>query len=271
MKNGAVISAMMISYLFSFIGCKAIVNKLVFHPDTTSVVSKEHLPPGVQEVYIETDDKETLHSYLVENSGSKRLLIFFHGNAGNISHRLPDLVKLSKYDINVLGVGYRGYGKSSGSPSEEGIYLDGEAAYKYALETLGFSQGNVFVFGRSIGSAVAVHISQNRDIAGLILVSPLTSGKEHAKAQGFGIFSFVAGDSFDNMSKMSNIKSPLLVIHGTSDNIIPFSMGKDLYRNASGKKRFISIEGAGHNNLTDQQYTDYWEAIFDFLEPGTTG
>ncbi len=257
---------MIISCLFSFIGCKAIVNKFVFHPDTTTVLSKEHLPPGVQEVYIETDDNERLHSYLVRNSGSKRLLIFFHGNAGNISHRLPDLVKLSKYDINVLGVGYRGYGKSSGSPSEEGIYLDGEAAYKYAAEPLGFSPGNIFVFGRSIGTTVAVHISQNRDIAGLILVSPLTSGKEQAKEQGFGIFASVAGDSFDNMSKMSNIKSPLLVIHGTRDNIIPFSMGKDLYRNASGKKRFISIEGAGHNDLSDPQYTDYWEAISEFLQ-----
>ena len=266
MKDRVIISAIIFYCCFALFSCKAIINKFAFYPDTKTTLSKQQLPLEVKEIYIETDDKERLHSYWISNTNSKRLLIYFHGNAGNISHRLSDLMQLSKYDVNVLGIDYRGYGKSSGKPSEEGIYLDGKAAYKYALETLGFLQKNIFVFGRSIGTTVAIDISQNKDIAGLILVSPLTSGKAQAKEQGLALFASFAGDSFNNISKIHNIRCPLLVIHGTQDEVIPFSMGKEIFRKAKVIKQFVAIDNAGHNNLSNPKYIKYWEAIFNFLE-----
>ena len=245
--------------------CKTLINWFSFYPDTTSMLPEEALPPEVREVFIETGDREKLHSYLLVNKGSKKLLIYFHGNTGNISHRLSDIVRLGHNDINVLAVDYRGYGRSSGKPSEEGIYLDGGAAYRFATGTLGFHDKNIYILGRSIGTTVAIHTSQGRDIAGLILVTPLTSGREMAKELGFRLFSFVAGDSFDNISRIENITCPLLVIHGTKDDLIPFSMGKAVFQKANTEKKFTVIEGAGHNDLSHPSYREYWESIRDFI------
>jgi len=225
----------------------------------------ESLPPEVREIYIETDDKESLQSYLVLAQQSNCLLIFFHGNAGNMGHRLSDILRLNKFGINILGVDYRGYGKSTGKPSEEGIYLDGQAAYKYAIEQLGFQPKNIFILGRSIGTTVAIQIAQGKELAGLILVSPLTSGKAHAKAQGLGLFAFIAGDSFNNISRISNVICPLLVIHGENDKVIPFAMGKEIFQKAKVGKTFISIEGAGHNDLSTIGSRKYWGAIKNFI------
>jgi fermentation-respiration switch protein FrsA (DUF1100 family) len=246
--------------------CKGIVNQFAFYPDTQDILPVESLPPGVREIYIETEDKERLQCYQVLDYQSNCLLIFFHGNAGNMGHRLSDILRLNKFGINILGVDYRGYGKSTGKPSEEGIYLDGQAAYKYATKQLGFPSKNIFILGRSIGTAVAIQISQGKELAGLILVSPLTSGKAHAKAHGFGLFAFIAGDSFNNISKVPNIISPLLVIHGEKDKIIPFSMGKEIFQKAEGNKKFVSIERAGHNNLSTVGSRKYWGAIEKFVQ-----
>ena len=247
-------------------GCKFLINKFAFYPDTKRVLTKEQLPDNVQELFIETDDHIKIQSYFIPNEVSSQILIYFHGNAGNICQRLPDLLKLNELGVNVLGVSYRGYGKSQGNPSEEGIYLDGKAALKYATGQLGFSITNVILFGRSIGTTVAVNTAQNNDISGLILVTPLTSGKAHAKANGLWAFSSLAGNSFNNINKISNIKCPLLVIHGTNDRVISFEMGEEVYNKAEVKKEFVKIEGAGHNNLSNSFKNEYWPPIIHFMK-----
>jgi fermentation-respiration switch protein FrsA (DUF1100 family) len=246
-------------------GCNSIVNQFAFFPDTQNIIPAGKLPKGVEEVFITTEDHVKLQAYYVKNSASDRLLIFFHGNAGNICYRVPDILNLKNCRINVLAISYRGYGKSSGKPSEKGIYTDGAGAIDYAMQTLDYSLDNIIIFGRSIGSTVAVHISQHKDIAGLILITPLTSAKAQAKAQGLGFLSFLAGDAFDNLSKISNIKCPLLVIHGTDDEILSFSMGKDIFDQAHVDKQLVIIEGAGHNNLSQMDPEKYWGAIAEFI------
>ncbi len=246
-------------------GCKFLINLLAFYPDTTNVLSDTSLPPGVEELFVSTEDHVKIQSLYLPLTTSDKVLIYFHGNAGNIYHRIPDLIQLQKAGVNVIGAGYRGYGKSEGSPSEEGIYQDANATLKYATEELGFSQSNIIIFGRSIGTAAALKISANRDIRSLILVTPLTSGKAHAKATGLALFSSLAGNSFNNLSRIKSIKTPLLVIHGTNDHVIPFSMGKEIFDAAQTEKTFIKIEGAGHNNLHDTYREEYWPPIFDFI------
>jgi uncharacterized protein len=247
------------------LGCDPIVNFFAFFPDTKNVLPAEKLPPAVEEVFFNTSDNETLQAYLLENKNAKKLLIYFHGNAGNISHRLSDLLTINKMNITVLGISYRGYGKSSGTPSEKGIYTDGYAAFTYATQTLGFSPGNIFIFGRSIGTTVAVNTAQHKNLAGLILVTPLSSGKAQAKAQGFGLLSFVAENAFDNLSKMPSIKCPLLVIHGTMDEVLSYAMGKEIYEAAKTEKQFVTITGGGHNNLSFFKPDQYWGAIKSFI------
>lgn len=170
--------------------------------------------------------------------------------------------------VNVLGVDYRGYGKSEGKPSEKGIYLDGEASLTYAINELGFNEKNVYLFGRSIGTTVAINTAQKKDIAGLILVSPLTSGKEQAKATGKSSLSFLAGASFRNIDKVQNITCPVLVIHGTKDRIIPYAMGVRIYNKIQTKKKLITIAGAGHNNMPSEFTVEYWKPILEFIRSG---
>ncbi len=179
-------------------GCKVIVNKLAFYPDNVNVTPVHELPKGVEEFSVETDDGLQITSLFLPVKTSDKLVIYFHGNAGNIYHRIPNLKQLQKSGLNVVGVSYRGYGKSEGKPSEDGIYLDGKAIFNYVSGELGFSHKNIFVIGRSIGTTVAVNTVQNKDIGGLILVTPLTSGKAHANESVLSIVSWLAGDSFDN-------------------------------------------------------------------------
>lgn len=261
----AINSAVLICCLIALAGCSAIVNQFAFYPDTKTFIPVEKLPPGVDEIFITTGDQIRLQAYYVKNPADDRLLIFFHGNAGNICHRLPDIIHLKNCGINVLAISYRGYGKSGGSPSEKGIYLDGEAAVDYAVHTLGYPLNQIMIFGRSIGTTVAVHISQHKDIAGLILISPLTSARDHAKAQGLGLFSFLVGNAFDSLSKMQNIQCPLMVIHGTNDEILPFSMGRKIFDQAMVEKFFVAVNGAGHNNLSQVAPEKFWGALASFI------
>jgi uncharacterized protein len=262
-KQKFIIIVMLVNCLIALAGCSNIVNQFAFYPDTKNIIPVEQLPAGIEEIFITTGDHVKLQAYYAANKGSEKILIFFHGNAGNICHRLPDIGNLKNCGISVLGISYRGYGKSSGKPSEKGIYTDGAAALDYAVQTLGYSLDNIIIFGRSIGTTVAVHISQDKDIAGLILITPLTSAK--AQAQGLGFLSLLAGNAFDNLSKISHIKCPVLVIHGTDDEILSFSMGKDIYDQAPAEKRFVIIEGAGHNNLSQMDPEKYWGAISEFI------
>jgi fermentation-respiration switch protein FrsA (DUF1100 family) len=252
--------------VFAISGCKPIINHFAFYPDTTNVIATEKLPENVQEITITTEDQVNITSLYLPSEGSEKLLIYFHGNAGNIYHRLSDLQQLQSFGVNIIGVSYRGYGKSDGSPSEAGIYLDGKAVYQHAVERLGFSAGNIIILGRSIGSTAAVDLAQGKKLHGVILVTPLSNGKEQATASGLGMISAFAGESFDNLTKIENLKSPLLVIHGTDDYVVPFTMGKAIYDRANVKKAFIKVDGAGHNNLQEAYPDEYWQPIYEFIK-----
>ena len=247
-------------------GCKTIVNKLAFHPDNVNVVPTNELPKGIKEFSIETDDKLVITSLFLPAKESNKVVIYFHGNAGNIYHRIPTLMQLQKFGLNVVGVSYRGYGKSEGEPSEEGIYLDGTAIFDYVSRKLGFDYKNIVIIGRSIGTTVAINTTQNKNIGGLILITPLTSGKAHANAGLLSSVSSLAGDSFNNLSKMNSIKIPILVIHGTKDRVIPYFMGKEIFEAATSEKKLVTIEGAGHNDLHSVYAQKYWTSIFNFLK-----
>ena len=251
--------------LFFLSGCKTIINQMAFHPDTKNVIPSNKLPSNIKELFIQTEDNLKIHSYFIPNKSSGKILIYFHGNAGNICHRLPDLLKINESGVNVLGVSYRGYGKSDGDPDEAGIYMDGQAALEYVRSELGFPIKNVYILGRSIGTTVAINTSQNLKLGGLVLVSPLTSGKDHAKASGLKPVSFLAGNAFNNIDKCRRIICPVLVVHGTRDRVLPISMGEAIFKELKTRKKFIRIEGRGHNDLTRGNSSKYWEPILEFI------
>lgn len=248
--------------------CRFLINKMAFFPDRFDIPPVDRLPAGVEQIRIPTPDGQQLQCYWIPHTGSRRALIYFHGNAGNISHRLPDLLNLAQMQLNVLGVGYRGYGTSSGKPSEAGIYMDGRAALDFIMHAKGFDAGRVYVLGRSIGSTVAVEIAQNQPLAGVILVTPLTTARAVAKANGFGIFAALAGDAFNNSSKIGALRAPLLILHGTRDEVVPFGLGQELYHQAPWPKQFVAIENAGHNDIGTAGKGRYWKAIEHWLQAG---
>ena len=246
-----------------------IINMFTFHPHNKVRLDVKDMPHHVSERWIETTDGEILQSFYFKHSDAKQhsLIIYFHGNTGNLfsHHRFEHAEKLHKMGCNVLLISYRGYSKSTGKPSEKGIYIDGESTLSYAHKTLGYSNENIFVIGRSLGTTVAVEISQNRNFKGVVLLTPLTSAKDMGKEMDFSYFSFLAKSTFNSIKKIKYLRSPLLIIHGTEDKQIPFAMGKKLFEKYKGKKDFIRIKDAGHNNIQLVDPYLFWNGIESFL------
>ena len=245
----------------------SLVNFLAFHPNRGVAPAMPVTDSNVTEVSFEAVDGVQLQAFHVQHHSAERLVLFFHGNAGSAFGRLPDARTLSEISSSdVLLLSYRGYGNSDGSPSESGVYQDAEAALQYATEELGYSERNIFVLGRSLGSAVAVNLAQHRNFAGIILVSPFTSGRDMASQLGLGWLSWVAGKPFDSIGKAAKINVPALFIHGDQDTLIPLEFGRRLYEAyPSGNKEFKVIQGAGHNNVTIVAGPRYWEWMRSFM------
>lgn len=250
---------------FFFSGCTLLVNVMSFFPERSSLEDGK-IPENCSVDFIPAGKNIRLETWFFPCTSSTRLLIFFHGNAGNIRQRLPDLIRLHRNGINVLGFSYRGYGASSGRPSEKGIYRDGEAVLRFAMDSLGFSVDNIVLMGRSIGTTSVVNTAHGRQLAGIILVTPLLSGRDHAHFHGIGWLSFFAGNCFDNLSKVRELKAPVLIIHGTNDETISFEHGRKLYEAIPTRKRFVAIKGGFHNNLEFVNAEKYWGAIRNFLD-----
>lgn len=247
------------------IACKPLVNHFAFYPDQTYILPDYRLPKGLLPFSIKSEDNIGLVGLYIKNPDAENIVLYFHGNAGNIYHRIPTLMQLQDYGVSVIGLSYRGYGRSEGSPSEQGIYMDGEALVKHVTQVLGYKHENIILFGRSIGSTVAVHLAQQNLYKALILVTPLSNAKQQARASGLSLFASFADGVFDNLAKIEKNKAPLLIVHGTRDSIIPVSMGKALFDKANSPKVFAKVEGANHNNLQGAYAHLYWPPIKSFI------
>ena len=243
-----------------------LVNTLAFHP-SKAIPSPPHLP-GIDEVFFEAEDGITLQAFVRRYPASNRLVLFFHGNAGNVYGRLHDLERLSvETASNVMLLSYRGYAKSEGRVSEAGVYLDAEAALDYARKALGFAEEQIFLLGRSLGSSIAVNLAQHRTFAGIMLVSPFTSGRDMAGQMGLGWLAGIAGKPLDSLGKISNVDVPALFIHGDADRVIPIGMGHQLFEAYSNpQKTFYAVPGAGHNNITEITGASYWMWMRTFMD-----
>ncbi|HEV2150527.1 MAG TPA: alpha/beta hydrolase [Longimicrobiaceae bacterium] len=194
------------------------------------------------------------------NPASAFTILYSHGNAEDLGHLAPVLQELHEAGFSVLGYDYRGYGASTGAPpSTEGAYRDLAAVYRYATEDLGIPPSRIVLYGRSVGSGPATDLAAREPVAGLVIESGFTS-----------IFRVVTRvpllpfDRFPNLKNVRRVRSPVLVIHGTDDEVIPFSHGKQLYEAAAEPKRFLWVGGAGHNDLAWVARDAYWNALREF-------
>lgn len=232
-------------------------SKLIFYPGVLAPDFKFNLGPGDEEILLKTSDGENI-SALFFRKESPDVILYFHGNAGDLGGWQFVAEDFTDLGYNVLIIDYRGYGKSSGKFSEEGFYTDAQTAYDYLIDQ-GYAPQNILVYGRSIGCGVAVDLASKQICKGLILESPFSSLSKLANEK-FPFFfpSLYLKYRFDNIAKISRVKSPVIFLHGSDDTLIPPSHSRRLFETFTGKKKLIIVDRGAHNDLyAFTQYEDF--------------
>jgi fermentation-respiration switch protein FrsA (DUF1100 family) len=202
---------------------------------------------GADDVWLNASDGTRLHSWWIDAPNAKFATVHLHGNGGNITHRDLSAQNILAAGSSVLLLDYRGYGKSDGRPSERGLYRDAEAAYD-SVASRGFRPGQIIIHGESLGTAVATWLATKRPCAGVVLEAPFTSAKAVA-ARVLPVVGPALIWGYDNLSRINQVRAPLLIIHGDRDEIIAYEFGQQLFAAAGEPKSFWTIPGASHNDL----------------------
>jgi fermentation-respiration switch protein FrsA (DUF1100 family) len=237
----------------------------VFFPEISFDRTPDELNLHYKEVNFHTEDGKRLHGWFFPLKEEFPVILFCHGNAGNISHRLENIKPLLDQRLQVFIFDYRGYGRSSGRPSEKGLYLDGLAAYDYLISRERIPPTKIIPFGRSLGATVAIEISLKREVRSIIIESAFTSIREMARGIAlFHLFSFFLPTHYNNLKKIGYVTIPKLIVHGKEDEIVSFSMGEKLFKAARVPKYFLPIKDAGHNDTFIVGGRRYFETISTF-------
>lgn len=223
-----------------------------------------------EDVYLTTSDGTRIHGWHIPGRSDVTVL-WFHGNSGNISHRLDNILLLhERLGVGVLIIDYRGYGLSEGKPSEKGLYLDAEAALEYLRSDLGLNpEREVVLLGRSLGAGVAVEMATRHRVRGVMLESGFTSIREMAESSGsklpIALVLLVFEARYDSISKMGRVESPVMVLHGDRDDTVPYWMAEKLYAAANDPRTLYPIRGASHNDTVYVGGEGYLEALGEFI------
>jgi len=206
--------------------------------------------PEMREVFVETEDGLKLLAWFAPPQDKNgKIVVYYHGNAGHIGYRAGKARHFIEAGYGILLLEYRGFARNPGRPSEEGFYKDGRAALRW-LEREGYSPAQYVLYGESIGSGVAVEMARAIQPRYLILEAPFTSAADVAKRAYFFLpVDLLMKDRYDNIDKIKNITSSLLIVHGDEDEVIHQSQGRSLYEAANHPKEFVSINGGHHANL----------------------
>lgn len=263
----AVLTGSLISGVLAASGCASSLVALTFF-QPSGQIAPVVLPPRATEYRIATGDDgaATVQLFHVAQPGASRCVVFLHGTGGYAAQRLPFAVAMAAAgDCDVVLAEYRGYGDSPGEPSEASVYADARAALRWTGEALGYPPERVVVIARSLGTAVACEVVTDAPYAGLVLMTPFTSGRAMAGAFGFSAFDFTIGNPFDSASKLPHYAGPLLLIHGTDDQIVPFPQGQALFDLANEPKEFVQVEAGVHNRLFTDAHGRATIAGYDLL------
>jgi len=253
----------------------AFQDQLLFQPSPRLIATPDAAGMAYETVQLTTDDGETLHGWWIPAADVSRetppdepathTLLFFHGNAGNISGRLESVQQFHRLGLNVLIVDYRGYGQSTGTPSEQGLYKDAQVCWHHLTETRGIAPEDIVIFGRSMGGGPATWLATQHTPGALILESVFTNVPDvGAHHYPFLPVRALATNQFDNEARVSQIEAPTLHIHSRDDRVVPFELGRAVYEAAAEPKQFLEIEG-GHNDGFLVSEEPYLETIDAFL------
>ena len=243
---------------------------MVYFPERELIAKPSDVGLAYEDVSLTAADGTKLHGWHVPGE-SRTTLLWLHGNAGNISHRVDNIAMLRRNTgLGVFIIDYRGYGRSEGKPSEKGLYMDAEAAFEHLTSDLGLDPvEDIVLFGRSLGAGVAVEMATRHRVRGVVLESGFTSVREMSNASGMGALSILflpmIDARYNSLSKIGSALSPVMVVHGDRDDIVPFEMAEKLFAAAPEPKRFYPIPGASHNDTYVAGGDAYFEALREFV------
>jgi hypothetical protein len=220
----------------------------------------------LEDAWFQSDDGTKLFGWYVPAAASSPVLLWCHGNAGNVIHRLENLAELHRIGLSVFIFDYRGYGRSEGKPSEEGLYRDALAAYDYLTRTRGVRPERLVLFGRSLGASVVGDLAGKKPAAGLILESPFPSIAAMAREHYAGLpMHWLLSGRFPLEERLKQVAMPVLVIHGDRDEIVPIELGRQVFAAAREPKAFYVIEGADHNDTYHVGGRVYFQRLARFI------
>lgn len=226
-------------------------SRMIYLPNMPSravTATPDQVGLAYEPVTFAAEDGVELDGWFLPAERPRGVLLFFHGNAGNISHRFESLQIFHDLGLSTFIFDYRGYGRSGGKTSEQGTYLDAEAARRYLVVERGIPQQNIVYFGRSLGAAIAAHLAMGQPPKALILESAFTSVPDMgARTYPFLPVRWLARFRYDTREYLTSVSSPVLILHSPQDEIIPFEFGRELFATANQPKRFSELRG-GHND-----------------------
>ena len=232
-------------YAVVCIGLYAGQRKILFRCDAAEV-DPTTLGLKAQTLRLKTEDGESLLAWSFPPAPERPLILYFHGNAGGLDLRADRFRAIAEAGMGLLGIEYRGYASSTGSPSERGLKLDGEAAYAAAIAS-GVAPQRIVAVGESLGSGVAVALAARHELGALVLDSPYSSIADVAAATyWFAPVRALLRDPFRNDLLIGSVKAPVLIVHGTKDGVVPIRFGEKLFALANPPKEFWRVEGAAH-------------------------
>ncbi|MGH7150728.1 MAG: alpha/beta hydrolase, partial [Planctomycetota bacterium] len=221
----------------------------------------------IEEVELGTPDGERLVSWFLRVEAPRASVLFFHGNAGNLTHRLDVLETLAGLGLDAFVLGYRGYGRSTGKASEAGLYLDAEAAYAHVTGSAGVAPDRLLLLGESLGCAVAVDLAAKRPCAGIVLQSPFLSIAEMAtQVIPLPPLKWIVPRKFDNLGRIPKVAAPKLFLAARRDEVVPFGQTRRLFEAAPGEKEWAQFEDCGHNDLFLLHRREWTDAVARFVD-----
>ena len=262
LASGFILGLVVVAFVF----WSQLEKRYIFFPTPDIEQTPGEVGVEYEEVFFTTDDGIELHGWYLPGSGEVTWL-WFHGNGGNISHRVDELALFRhRLGVNQFIFDYRGYGRSPGTPSEKGTYLDSRAALEYLLSRPDVVPEKIVYFGRSLGAAIAVELAANREPLALVLVAPFSSIADMAKvAFPFTPFHLLVRGRYDSVTRIRGIHRPVLILHGDQDATVPLVQGKKLFEAANQPKRFQSLIGTAHNDTYIAGGGSYWDTMSEFL------
>ncbi len=238
---------------------------MVFLPSRELAATPADWGLEYEDVWLEAEDGVRLHGWYLPHPGARRVLLYFHGNAGNISHRQASIEVFHRLGLSVLILDYRGYGHSGGRPSEQGLYHDARAAWDHLVRERGMGPDRIILFGRSLGGAVAAQLASKVEPGALILESTFSSARDLVR-EIYPVLSWLIVRRFelDTVARMGSVSCPVLVLHSRDDEIIPFALGRRVYQAAPEPKAFHALRG-DHNGGFLLSQPGYERALAAFL------